>query len=315
MKSGWVAWLYLLMMILVIHTHLFHVGDTLLEESIVGFAMPLYASVAGVSWGAVLKKTRGCGVFSQLKFFIYPYLFWTVVYVVLNYVFMDVMIRHQQFHFSINDALSAVFMASGVVHTWFLVVLIYVMSIHILLYKYLADKSLYIPLLLMVSVLSFVYYGASFFEGSFPAWRFFGFQFLKVLSFFTLGMLFSIPKTKHNTENRTRWVVVPLLWGIGLTLYVCFPASLPIMVGVVLLTMITTPKLPTPRWLKATLPYTMGIYMVHLMFTSFVNVILQSMGNKVLSRPLAWAMSLCIYFACWGTVYCARKLPLLRNVV
>ena len=94
MKKEWISWLYIVLMVVVIHEHLDTVPDSFLINTLKRPCMPLFAALAGFPWYGLLKRTKGVGVFYSLKLFIYPYLFWSLLYVLLNTLVLDVFIRH-----------------------------------------------------------------------------------------------------------------------------------------------------------------------------------------------------------------------------
>ena len=304
-------------MVGVIHQHLDTVPDSFWVDALKRPGIPLYAVLAGYPWYGLLKRTKGAGMFYSLKLFVYPYLFWSIIYVLMNFVVLDVLVRRGALEFSIIDFFSTLFMSTGTVHLWFLVALIYVMATHILIRRLIRDDKVYKVILIIVACVAFILHGASFFDNSYAALRFFGFNYMWLLKFFTLGMLLAIPRAKwyegHKLSLTFALLILLALHVVG-WIYVprtfIFPA-----VAFTMLLIMVYPNCCAPKWVVATLPYTMGIYVAHLLFTSIVGLLLPLFGIQHLTQPYAWACAIIIYFIDWFFVWCIRKIPFMRNVV
>ena len=316
MKKNWMAWIYCLLLTAVIRCHLKRTEPLFFEEVAFGMAMPLFAMFAGFSIGYLLKKTKGVGVLSGLKLFLLPYLFWTLIYIVLNNFILDVIIRRQQLNYSATDFISAVFFATGAVHTWFLAALIYVFIFHIALRKMLSNDRAYEIAVLGVVCGAFLLHGRSFFNGCILT-HFFGAEFMYVLSYFTLGVEFSLPKIKMYSSVCLVRYVLPMGWVIAVLslLFLDVKISSHILGVTLFLTTLVLPSVPTPRMLFAVLPYTMGIYLTHLLLTSAIGVLLDVFEMGPICWAFAWPLAFLLFWGAWFVVWVLRKIPGLKNVV
>lgn len=317
MKKEWISWLYVVLMVCVIYEHLDTVPDSSLINALKRPCIPLFAALAGFPWYGLLKRTKGVGIFYSLKLFIYPYLFWSLIYVLLNTVVLDVFIRRGALEFSITDFFSTLFMSTRTVHLWFLIALIYVMATHIFLRRLVKDTHIYNIMLVIVAGVAFILHRANFFDHSYAALRFFGFNYMGILKFFTLGMLFAIPKAKWQEQHRWQLRnILPVLLVFCVIARIYVPGFYTfVATAFVMLVIMTYPNVYAPKWVVATLPYTMGIYVAHLLFTSVVGLLMPYFGVECLSQPISWICAMIIYFLDWFFVWCIRRIPFMCNVV
>lgn len=316
MKKNWMAWIYCLLLTAVIRCHLKRTEPLFIEEVAFGMAIPLFAMFAGFSIGGLLRKTKGIGVLSGVKLFLFPYLFWTLVYIVLNNFILDVIIRKQSLNYSATDFISAVFFATGSVHTWFLAALIYVFIFHIALRKILSSDRAYKIAVLGVVCGAFLLHGRSFFNVCILT-HFFGSEFMYVLSYFTLGVAFSLPKIKmYSSVFMVRYVLpIGSVIAVLSLLFLEVKISSRIFGVTLFLTTLVLPNVPTPRMLFAVLPYTMGIYLTHLLFTSAIGVFLEVFGTGSICWIYAWPLAFMLFWCTWFVVWVSRKIPGLKNFV
>src|SRR5574344_1727256 len=97
MGNGWLAIINIVCLIAVIHTHLRAEPVHPIVRDVLRLVIPLFSLIAGRSWGAFLKRTKGLGAMEGVKLFVFPYFFWLACYFALNNVVLDVVVRRGSF--------------------------------------------------------------------------------------------------------------------------------------------------------------------------------------------------------------------------
>ena len=270
----------------------------------------LFAMMAGVSWGSFLKKTRGEGWWFGAKMFLYPYLFWSVVYFSLNFIVLDVIIRHNELSVSLPDVVFCLLTGYSGLHLWFLITLLYTIVIITYLYKIIKIRSAFILVALILSiVVLLIPYFPSVLESPSRYVEYYRLWFVRLFPAFVIGALLSLPKAKVYSQWWVAKIIIPsaVLLGIACLLFGGWRGShLPAAVAVVLVASLDF-NVPTPKWISGAASYIMGIYLVHALFTSAVNVLLGLSPANTLSELYAWPIAVLVFFASWFSVWFMRR--------
>ena len=156
MRNGLKFWLNFLCLVFVAHSHIVHEPTCWFLRRVDFLVIPLFSMMAGVSWGSFLKKTKGCGVWYGVKMFLYPYLFWLGVYFMLNYVVVDMFVRHGEWGVSLSDVVFFLLTGHCGIQLWFLITLVYAMLIFTGLFKMLGNTVMLRVAIAVLLVLSLI---------------------------------------------------------------------------------------------------------------------------------------------------------------
>ncbi len=312
MRNSLRFYLNFLCLVFVAHSHIVHAPSCWALKRIDMLVIPLFSMMAGVSWGVFLKKTRGNGTWQGVRLMLFPYLFWLLVYFVLNYVILDVIIRGNKFGVTFADGIFYLLTGYCGIQLWFLITLVYAMLIFVALFKLLGNTwkyrlaviailaiSLILPDMRIVTDnaerLRYVEYYRVWFSWLFPG--------------FCIGALIALPKAKSWDAHWIKRRMVPILLAVGfLWLFfgkyrgVALPASVALVVAGCAYN-----KIYAPKWLASTAPYVMGIYLVHALFTSSFNVFLGLTSSNVVSEFYAWPLAVCAILLSWFFVWAMRR--------
>ncbi len=135
---------------------------------------------------------------------------------------------------------------------------------------------------------------------------------------FSAGILFALPRAKTFPSSHVRRYWASPLLALGLVV-LAIPFTMPgrpvFAAATIFLAALAYPSVYAPRYLAATAPYIMGIYLVHALFTSAVNVALGLGPDHLLPAYFAWPTAIAIFFTSWFAVWVMRKIPVVRNFV
>lgn len=278
-----------------------------------GCAVPLFACMAGYLYkGGIAKKVPRV---------IVPYAIWALIYFLANNVVLDVIIKHSTFEF---PGLKSWLLGGTACHLWFLPCLFIAFAMKSLMFEVLglmfskwnfADNIKHqtsnLVLLLLAIATQFLPGGTSATLSGFCR-IYFG----RLLFFFALGGLIRslTSNLKLQTPNLNRIIVQILGWGaimLGLANlafhFIPGLAFQPILfvVGLILLA-IGLGEFKIAKFVGNLANATMGIYLVHVLFTSVANVVLTKIGHATLSAFSALPLLLVIFVVCYIV---ARFLP------
>lgn len=314
MRNGWFPWLNFFCLIAVFHGHVISEESSTLLNCVLQLVIPFFVLMAGFSWGGVLRKTKGAGALYGLQLFLWPYLFWSLSYFVLNNIVLDVVFRHQYFSITVQEILSAFFLGGAAVHTWFLISLIYAASVYAVVYRVRSRICcLFAILLSFVSLLIPVL-------GVLPenvVGHFLQFYFLRFMLGFSVGFFLSTLQKDIFTKLIVRCGVIPVMAVVGVMI-LCFwnLKGFEIFFATALfMGMLSFPKMYCPEWLAKASSCTMGIYLVHFLFTSGVNIGLGLSHERPMSAVLSWFVCGILFFVCWAFVWVLRRLPIMAIFV
>lgn len=320
MRNGLKFWLNFLCLVFVAHSHIVHTPTCGFLQRLDFLVIPLFSMLAGVSWGGLLKKTGGAGTWYGLKMLLLPYFFWLATYFVLNYVVLDVFVRRESWGVSWFDALFFILTGYCGIQMWFLVTLVYAMLIFLCMFKAFGNSPAFCFATFVLLVAALWLPDAQFVQSASGRLRYVEYYrvwFSWLFPGFCIGVLLSLPKARGYDAPWMRKYVVPalsalgfawLFWGRGRG--IALPAAAALVVAACAL-----PKVYAPKWLSATAPYTMGIYLVHALFTSALNVVFNSTPDNPISEWVAWPASVAIFFVSWWAVRVLRRIPYMANFV
>ena len=310
MRSNIRHWLNVFCLLFVVHAHLLHAPGGVMFCKIDNLVVALFAMMAGVSWGSFLKKTRGEGWWFGAKMFLYPYLFWTVVYFSLNYIVLDVVIRHNELSVTLSDIVFFLLTGYAGLHLWFLITLLYAIVITTYLYKFIKIRSAFILVALLLSIVALLIpYFPTVADSSSRYVEYYRLWFIRLFPAFVIGVLVSLPKAKVYSQWWVAKIIIPsiVLLGVVCLLFGGWRGSHLLAATAVVLVASLDFNIPTPKWISGVAPYIMGIYLVHALFTSAVNVLLGLSPANTLSEFYAWPIAVFVFFASWFSVWFMRR--------
>lgn len=320
MRNGLKFWLNFLCLVFVVHSHIVHSSTPWALRKIDTLVIPLFSMMAGLSWGGFLKKTKGHGTWQGIRVLLEPYLFWLFVYFALNQVVMDLVIRHNGWSVSVSDIVFYLLTGFCGIQMWFLITLIYAMLIFTGLFKLFGNTVAYRIVVFALLSLSLILPDMRFITDNAEKFRYVEYYrvwFSWLFPGFCIGALLALPKAKfYDALWIKRWLVpfalvLGFLWlFFGKYRGVALPAA-----TALVLAACAYSKFYAPKWLSATAPYVMGIYLIHALFTSAANVALRLTPENPISECLAWPIAVAVFFVAWFAVWVMRKIPFVKNLV
>ncbi|MCQ2367444.1 MAG: acyltransferase [Kiritimatiellae bacterium] len=270
-----------------------------------GCAVPLFACMAGYLYkGGLLKKVPRV---------IIPYLIWAVIYFVANNVVLDVFVRHESFEF---PGLKSWLLGGTACHLWFLPSLFaaFAAAEGLMRVRCLRGSEPTNPLTSITPNLILLALGiASQWLPGETSETFLGYcriYFGRLLLFFSLGGLIRTltSNIKHQTSNLPR-ITIKIMGGGAIMLGLANLAlrfipglafqPLLLIIGLMLLA-VGFGEFTLPKFVGNLANATMGIYLVHVLFTSAANVVLAKLGHAALpafaALPIIAGIFLCCYF-------------------
>lgn len=276
-------------------------------------AVPLFACMAGYLYkGDLLKKVPRVVI---------PYFIWAVIYFFANNLVLDVFLRHNPFVF---PGLKSWLLGGIACHLWFLPSLFVCFAARSLLQKLIITNNLQTTM--TINLFLFTLGVASQWlpgETSFSILGYCRIYFGRLLLFFALGGLICVVTSSLQPQlaNRTN------LFAIHYPLFVKIMGGGAIMLGFANLALHFIPGLAfqpilfvvglmllavgfgefkIPRFVGDLASATMGIYLIHVLFTSAANVVLAKVGHAMLPGYVALLLMLALFAACYFVV---RLLP------
>lgn len=333
MRNGWFLWCNFFLLFAVVHRHLPCAPDVIVINRLFKLVIPLFTIIAGYSWGTLLRKTGGIGLWGGLKFFVYPYLFWLVAYYLYNNVLIEALIWHHQYHApSALKVLGLIVDGQTAGFLYYIVALIYAMTATLVLYMFSKGKRIFYHVTGLASVVAVIVHACitSRVCGRFynPVVEVFCLKICWAVPTFLAGIVFSAFNQKEFTSLSIKRML-PFLWIIGIVLLMPDGINCVLYGGIrtdvystyvlactILTTMLAFPISVVPRWVKASAPYIMGIYLVHGLFTFGVGkVMLPKIGYETIVFPYDWMVSIVIVVFSWVLVWLMRRIPMLRAFV
>lgn len=271
-----------------------------------GCAVPIFACMAGYLYkGGLLKKVPRVLI---------PYLLWAVVYFLANNVVLDMFVRHESFEF---PGLKSWLLGGTACHLWFLPCLFAAFAAKSLMFEVtsLMFKKTFVSDNLKHQtsniVLLLLALATQFFPGETSA-TFLGYcriYFGRLLLFFALG---GIIRHLHLSFITYRLSLIEQIMGGGAIMlglanlalrFIPGLAFQPLLlvIGLMLLA-IGFGEFKLPKFVGELANATMGIYLVHVLFTSVVNVVLTKLGHAALPAFAALPLILAIFVVCYIVV-------------
>ena len=266
-------------------------------------AVPIFACMAGYLYkGDLAKKVQRVAL---------PYVIWAVIYFVANNVVLDLFIRHESFEF---PGLRSWLLGGTACHLWFLPCLFVafaateglmrLMSVRCLrLSDCVKHQTANIVLIVLAMATQFLPGETS---ASLPGYCriYFG----RLLLFFALGGLIRIqpyPLTCTSHAITLSMGAILLVFGLA-NLSIHFIPGLSfqpllLVVGLMLLA-IGFGEFKLPKFIGDLASATMGIYLVHALFTSAANVALAKLGHASLPVFIALPIIGVLFFGCYLVV-------------
>ena len=278
-----------------------------------GCAVPLFACMAGYLYkGGVAKKVPRV---------IVPYAIWALIYFLANNVVLDVIIKHSTFEF---PGLKSWLLGGTACHLWFLPCLFIAFAMKSLMFEVLGlmfkKSSISYNLKHQASniVLLLIAVATQFFPGETSATLlgYFRIYFGRLLLFFALGGLIRVltSSLKLQTSNLIR-ITVQILGGGAIMLGLANLAFhfIPglvfqplLLVAGLMLWAVSFGEFKLPKFVGDLANATMGIYLVHILFTSGANVVLTRLGHATLPTFAALPLMIVLFVVCYIVV---RFLP------
>lgn len=315
MRNVWFAWFNFVCLIFVIHAHLYAVPLDGVVYKIILLAVPVFAITAGYSWGSFLKRTKGEGGIYAVKMFALPYLFWSLVYYLANYVVLDVFIRGGEFSIpTFNELMSIVFLGAASFQLYFLSTLIEVCVVTVLL-RGIVRSDICFNVIVAALGIGMAAFAELKLSGS-ETLHNFQFYVCWVIPNVCFGILLAIPRADFY-KKRSTCMVVLLLMLVGLVLHAMLDrhiSSILLSCAIVALTMFH-PKVYAPQWLLDTAPYIMGIYLVHGLFDAAASELWKLLYAGRMPNVVAWPLALIVFYLSMAVVKLQRKIPVLKNFV
>lgn len=297
-------------LILLIHQQFWVLPSAMVR--LTGAAVPLFAAMAGFLFAGTLG--RGDGVktifLKKAKRILVPYAVWAVVYWVANCVVLDVLVKHEPLRV---PGIRSWLLGGTACHLWFLPCLFLAFALYVIggvIFNRAEhiESSIYFTRLRMIAfdaVILILAASSQFIEDSTSA-TFAGYVKIylgRLMFYFALGALI-----KHVLPARKIIACIigggMILIGYGSIMFKWIDGLVwnPFLfvIGLLMVAMVI-PKVNVPVWAEKMAEASMGIYLVHVLFTSGVNFILQKIGYAtvplIVGLPLTLLMFVAAYFA------------------
>ena len=294
--------------------------------TILNFAVPAFSMMAGFLTVRTLMRpgTAVAGYLGKRALrLLWPYLFWTVAFRVLRHVVFDAVVAHGRVMPRATDGWAPViFLGPAGPHLWYLQSLLYatllVGGLCALATRMRWPRSLLLALLAVGGLVA----SATLPQESCTLSQQLAIYPLRLLGFFALGGLAADRKSRLDAafaQHRSAWVtgLVSVVAGTWILLSLGVVGGL---IGPFLFLAVALFVLATwfctgtrPAWLQRWAGYTMGIYLVHPIYTRLLNVLLERCGV-----PSAWWRALVVVVAAFvlsgATTACGLRLPVLKGV-
>lgn len=248
-------------------------------------AVPLFAAISGYLFYSSEKVDVISTLAKKAQRILIPFVIWSVVYCVMNCVVLDVYLRHGPL---ILPSIGSWLTGGVACHLWFLPSL-FVAFVASAFCKGFA--SLVVLFALGVATQFIPNYASDAFLGYVRLY------FGRLLVFFMLGGLLAHLKL----SNRTALIVGLVMTILGVA-NICHPVlsglawqPLPLIVGLIVLAPIVRP--PELAFVNSLAKSTMGIYLVHVLFTSAANIVLTRGGG------VAWYLGFPVSVAIFAASY------------
>ena len=265
-------------------------------------AVPLFSAMAGFLFAKTLTKDFEIKVelIKKVRRILIPYVIWAVVYWIANSVVLDVLIRHESFNL---PSLRSWLLGGTACHLWFLPCLFTMFVVFALMDRIAIKSNIR---LVWFAVMILVLSGLSQLIPDVTSTTLGGYvriYFGRCAFYFALGtIMYQLDVSKS----------IALYSGGGGILLGCINVALQLLSGLIwnpLLLVIGLMliaqhfhNIKLPRWGAQLSEASMGIYLVHVLFTSGANFALQKIGHLPLPSIIGFALSLLIFAVSFFTV-------------
>lgn len=296
--------------------------------AIINGAVPLFSILAGYLLQSRLGEVFCVKsiVMDRVKRLGVPYLFWAVVYWIMNDVVLDLVINKTPFHcISAMAVAKKILTGSMALHLWFLPTLFYAQAWLILgmgVFTQKRSRAIFLMFTSMVSMYTMIRYSAT--------WEYFGYYFSRLFCFHTIGALFAFYEKKIFWSKGT-WLKVltfagwgGFLLGYGLLLTGVVKGVQPFLL---IVPSLFISALALNYWysenkhssIKGMIvkisKLSMGVYLVHVFFVFVISVGARKLGYSSVKPWIGISTGIIIYILSAYVSFVALKIPYLRRVI
>ena len=288
-------------LILLIHQQFW--AKPLVLGRLTGVAVPLFAAMAGFLFARTLSSDFKSVLAKKAKRILIPYVIWAVVYWVANGVILDGAIKHESI---VVPSILSWLLGGTACHLWFLPCL-FVAFASFTVVAYGCGKMTHFFDLFVIALSA-----AAQFIGDSTSATFAGYVKLylsRLMLYFAVGNLIA-------TIPHSRSIIARFLWGGAIMIgfgnmmfqwtdgLILNPFLL--VVGLVMIADIAR-DVRVPKLVEKLAVSSMGIYLVHVLFTSGANFALQKIGHPTLPSLLGFALTLLLFAMSYVLVQMSPK--------
>ena len=268
-----------------------------------GVAVPLFAAMAGFLFAKTLSGDFDLRAILAKKSrrIIIPYVIWAVVYWVANGVILDGIIKHEAV---VVPTLRSWLLGGTACHLWFLPCL-FMAFVLVACCRWLARRMSFnvawpVSVVLMASAMTQFIPD----ETSATMNGYIRIYFGRLLFYFAVGFLIAMLNGFHSISTCIiGWGL--MLIGCGNVIMNWIPglvwSPLLLVVGLILFAK-AKPKVVLPQWIGKLADASMGIYLVHVLFTSGANSAVSKVSHSLLQAPFGFVLSVALFVASYITV-------------
>lgn len=306
--------------------------------SIVNAAVPMFALLSGFFTVQRLPEGAfplGSAIGRRAARLLVPYAFWTVIYWILNNVCFDLIVHGRGFHWpAMRDFLRMVFLGAAAPHLWFLPCLFYAQVIVLcglrMCRRWRLDERGFLMLVICVAL-----GGALWLPGATSA-VFTGYlrlYFFRLLLFFCLGGLYACyapAVVSHMKWHQPLLWLLPMCAALGWWFLVAGIAWGLIWSHLLIVSALFwwalvreyrggqshgSPAGRCNKTVAGLAKMTMGVYLVHVLFTTMANLVGERMGIVPFALWPGLMVAACVFVVSLASVWLAGKVPVFRRVM
>ena len=286
-------------LILLIHQQFWH-KPTILGK-LTSVAVPLFAAMSGFLFAKTISSDFNFKtvIAKKAQRILVPYLIWAIIYWIANSVILDGFVRHETVKF---PGLRTWLLGGTACHLWFLPCL-FIMFIVFLFIGKIAQKTkinyIWFSIIVLL-VSSFTQFITD--ETSATLAGYVRIYFGRCAFYFALGII--IFRITHSKPIPYIWGPAILLGCVNITFQLLTGLiwnPLLLVIGLILMAQ-NFNDFKLPRWVSQLSDDSMGIYLVHVLFTSGANFALQKIGYSPLPPLIGLLLSMVIFVVSFLTV-------------
>ena len=292
-------------LILLIHQQFWH-KPTILGK-LTSIAVPLFAAMSGFLFAKTISSDFDLKtvLVKKAQRILVPYLIWAVIYWIANCVILDGFVRHDSVKL---PSLRSWLLGGTACHLWFLPCLFIMIIVFIFIGK-IAQKTKinyiwFSIIVLLISALTQLIPDKT----SATLAGYVRIYFGRCAFYFVLGtIMYRIVVSKS----------LALYWGGAAILLGCVNIAFQLLSGLIwnpLLLVIglmliaqNIQNIRLPKWITKLSDASMGIYLIHVLFTSTANFALQKIDYMPLPQLIGFILSIILFVASFLTVYLLPK--------